>query len=67
MRMTIEFINQTKMEADPKAQAVPDEVVVEQKRSRRTLLSMRMGLAVATLAGVALLAWICWMIFELIA
>ena len=63
----IEFINQTKMEADPKAQAVPDEVVVEQKRSRRTLLGMRMGLAVATLAGVALLAWICWMIFELIA
>ena len=63
----IEFINQTKREADPKAQAVPDEVVVEQKRSRRTLLGMRVGLAVATLAGVALLVWICGMVYELIA
>lgn len=63
----IEFINQTKREADPKAQSVPDEVVVEQKRSRRTLLGMRVGLAVATLAGVALLVWICGMVYELIA
>ena len=37
----IEFINQTKVEADENAVPEPDEVTIEQKRSRRTLISMR--------------------------
>ncbi|MCD8317598.1 MAG: hypothetical protein LUC45_01505 [Paraprevotella sp.] len=63
----IEFINQTKIEIDPKEKDIPDEAEIEQKRSKRTLVSMRMTLLVLTLAGVALLGWILWMVYGLIA
>lgn len=64
----IEFINQTKVETDPNAKVEePEEVKVERERSRRTLFNMRLALVVATLVGVALLSWIMWMIFNLIA
>lgn len=62
----IDFINQTKVEADPAAKPEPDAVVVEQKRSRRTLFLMRLALIVLTLAAVALLLWILWMVYELV-
>lgn len=61
----IEFINQTKVEVDENAKPEPDEVTVEQKRSRRTLMGMRLALVLLTLAAVALLAWILWMIYGL--
>lgn len=63
----IEFINQTKVEADPNAKPVPDEEVVEQKRSRRVILSMRATLVVCSLLGLFLLGWILWLIKDLIA
>lgn len=62
----IEFINQTKKEVDENVKEVPDEVTVEQKRSRRTLISMRVALAVFTLAGFALFAWILRMVYDLV-
>ena len=51
----IEFINQTKVEADENAVPEPDEVTIEQKRSRRTLISMRLALVLLTLAALS-----CW-------
>lgn len=62
----IEFINQTKKEVDENVKDAPDEVTVEQKRSRRTLLSMRLALILLTLAAVALFAWILWMVYDLV-
>lgn len=62
----IEFINQTKVEADENVVPNPDEVTVEQKRSRRTLVSMRLALALLTLAALALSGWILWMVYDLV-
>ena len=62
----IEFINQTKVEADENAVPEPDEVTIEQKRSRRTLISMRLALVLLTLAALALLGWILWMVYDLV-
>ena len=62
----IEFINQTKVEADENAVPEPDEVTIEQKRSRRTLMSMRLALVLLTLAALALLGWILWMVYDLV-
>lgn len=63
----IEFINQTKVEADANAKPEPDEVTVEQKRSRRALVWMRVALVFFTAAGVALLGWILWMMYDLMS
>lgn len=63
----IEFINRTKVEADPNVKPVPDEITIEQKRSRRTIMSMRLTLMLFILSGIALLGWILWMIYNLIA
>ena len=62
----IEFINQTKIETDVDAKPEMDEVTVEQKRSRRTLIWMRFALTVLTVAGVLLLIWILWQVYNLI-
>ena len=43
-----------------------DEVTIEQKRSRRTLMSMRLALVLLTLAALALLGWILWMVYDLV-
>lgn len=63
----IEFINQTKVEADPTAKPEPDAVTIEQQRTRRTIFSMRLTLAMLAVAGAALLGWILWMIYSLVA
>lgn len=62
----IDFINRTKIEADPNVKPEPDEVTIEQKRSRRTLLSMRLTLILLAAGGIALLAYILWMVYDLI-
>ncbi len=62
----IEFINRTKAETDGKAESVPDEVTVEQKRSRRTLMGMRLALVSLALAALALSVWILWMVHGLV-
>lgn len=62
----IEFINQTKVEADPTVKPKPDAVMVEQQRSRRKLLGMRLILIVLAAIGFALLGWIVWMLYNLI-
>ena len=62
----IEFINQTKVEVDENAVPESDEVTIEQKRSRRTLISMRLALVLLTLAALALLGWILWMVYDLV-
>lgn len=63
----IEFINRTKVEADPNAKPVPDEITIEQKRSRRAIMSMRLTLVLLTVAGIALFGWIVWLIYNLTA
>ena len=62
----IEFINQTKVEVDENAVPESDEVTIEQKRSRRTLISMRLALVLLTLAALALLGRILWMVYDLV-
>ena len=62
----IEFINQTKVEADENDVAETDKVTIEQKRTRRTLVSMRLALILLTVAALALLAWILWMVYDLV-
>ena len=63
----IEYINQTKIEVDPNQKKEPEEVTVEQKRSRRTVLLMRLSLGLMTLVAVGLVGWIVWMIYMLVA
>lgn len=63
----IEYINQTKKEVDPNQNKEPEEVTVEQKRSRRTVLLMRLSLGVMTFVAAGLVAWIVWMVYRLIA
>lgn len=63
----IDFINRTKVEVDLNVKPEPDEVTIEQKRSRRMILSMRYTLVLLASAGLALLGWICWLIYNLIA
>lgn len=63
----IEYINQTKIEVDPNQKKEPEEVTVEQKRSRRTVLLMRLSLGFMTLVAVGLVGWIVWMIDMLVA
>ncbi len=63
----IEFINRTKVEADPNAKPVPDEITIEQKRSRRTIMNMRLTLVLLSVTGLALFGWIVWLIYNLIA
>ena len=54
------------MKMDENAVPEPDEVTIEQKRSRRTLISMRLALVLLTLAALALLGWILWMVYDLV-
>ncbi len=63
----IEFINQTKVEVDPTIKPEQDEIVLEKKRSRRVIRSMCITLIALTMIGVALLGWIIWLIYGLMA
>ena len=40
----IEFINQTKVEPDPNEKPVPEEITIEEKRSRRTKIALLVGI-----------------------
>lgn len=62
----IDFINQTKVEVDPNQKPEPEEVTVEEKRSRRSILLLRLSLVVLLLASIGLLGWISWMIYKVV-
>ena len=62
----IEFINHTKLEQDPNQKPEPEEVTVEEKRSRRSILLLRLSLVVLLLASIGLLGWISWMIYKVV-
>ncbi len=62
----VEFINQTKLEPDENAKPEPDEATVHQKRSRRTLMGMRLALVLSTLAAAVMSGWIFWMVYRLV-
>ena len=40
----IEFINQTKVEPDPNEKPAPEEITIEEKRSRRTKIALLVGI-----------------------
>ena len=63
----IDFINRTKVEADPNEKSVPDEVEIEQQRSRRTIMNMRLMLTLLSFCGIALLGWILYLVYQLTA
>lgn len=62
----IDFINQTKVEVDPNQKPEPEEVTVEEKRSRRSILILRILLVVLLLASLGLLGWISWMVYKVV-
>ena len=51
----IDFINQTKIEVDPNAKAEPQEITVEEKRSRRAKVILLVSIAVLIIAIVGML------------
>ena len=63
----IEYINQTKQEVDPNQKKEAEEITVEQKRSRRTILLMRLSLGVMSLVAIGVLAWIVRLVYMLVA
>ena len=60
----IDFINNTKVEADPNAKPVEEEVTVEEKQSRKRTLAMRVTIAVLSLAVEALLIYLIYLFVE---
>lgn len=62
----IDFINQTKVEVDPNAKPEPEEITVEEKQNRVRSITMRAAIVLLTVASVALTAYVCWRIVELI-
>ena len=62
----IDFINQTKVEADPNAKPVEEVVTVEEKQSRERTLAMRITIAVLSVAAEAMLIYMIWRIIELL-
>ena len=62
----IDFINNTKVEADPNAKPVEEEITVEEKQSRNRTLVMRITIAVLSLAVTALLIYLAYLLFDLL-
>lgn len=62
----IDFINQTKIEVDPNAKAVEEEVTVEEKQSRTRTLAMRITIGVLSVAATAILVYLIWLIVDLL-
>lgn len=63
----IDFINQTKREEEVESKPEPDIQTVEQQRSRRVVLAMRVALGVLAVAVVALLCRVVWLVYLLVA
>lgn len=62
----IQFIDETKVEPSPEALDEPNEVIVEQKRSRRQILLMRLALVLLTLLAAGVLVWILILLYDLL-
>lgn len=62
----IEFINQTKVEVDPNAKPQKEEVTIEEKRSRKYVYALRIGMFIVFVGACALLVWISWSIYQLL-
>lgn len=62
----LEYINQTKQEVDPNQQ--PEEIIItpEAKRQRATLWAMRITIALAAVAALALICWVTYRITDLL-
>ena len=61
----IEFINQTKIEADPNAKPVPAEITIEEKRSRRAKIILLSFIVVLSVAVVTMLVFVIRDIYNL--
>ena len=62
----VEFINQTKVEVDPNAKPEQELVTVEEKRSKRYVLLLRVGILVSVLTSITLMMWIVWILYRLL-
>ena len=62
----IDFINQTKVEADPNAKPVEEVVTVEEKQSRELTIAMRATIAVLSVAATAILIYVIWLVVDLL-
>lgn len=62
----LEYINQTKQEVDPNQK--PEEIIItpEAKRQRATLWTLRITIAVASLAALALIGWVVYRTADLL-
>lgn len=61
----VEFINQTKVEVDPAELNKPEELTVEEKRSRTVKLSLLGGIVVLAILSVVVIGYIGMEIYEL--
>jgi len=62
----LEYINQTKQEVDPNQKQEEIIITPEAKRQRATIWTMRIIIAVASLASLALLGWIVYRAVDLL-
>lgn len=62
----IDFINQTKVEVDPKAKPEPEVITVEEEGSRKRSLAMRIAMVVLAVGTILLLSYTIWLITDLI-
>lgn len=62
----IDFINQTKVEIDPNAKPEPAEITIEEKQNRTRSIVMRSIIAAFAVIAIALLAYVSWLIFDLV-
>ncbi|MBR1787714.1 MAG: hypothetical protein IJ762_00785 [Bacteroidaceae bacterium] len=62
----LEYINQTKKEEDPNQK--PEEIIItpEAKRQRATIWTLRITIALASLAALALLSWVVYRVIDLL-
>ncbi len=54
----VDFINTTKVEADPNAPVEPTEITIEEKRSRKAKLVLAIAITVTSVIIISLLIWI---------
>ena len=63
----VDFIDRTKMEeAETDSKPQPTVINVEDKRSRKTTITLRITMILLGVFSVAMLVWICWALYKLL-
>ncbi len=63
----LEYINQTKQEVDPNQKQEEVIITPEAKRQRATIWTMRIVIALTSMASLALLGWIVYRVYDLLS